>query len=141
MLSYGREGIRKYRMEGITQIEEEESVDEAWFEAKRNELTEKIRYSWLIDTGRTVTVRARFYNPEGSEPNFVKERVLLQGQWGQIIFEDEHSFIYEINVNGITEIKPWLRSFGSSCEILAPRQLRQEMIAEWKEIQSYYESV
>lgn len=141
LLSYGREGIRKYRMEGITQIEEEESVDEAWFEAKRNELTEKIRYSWLIDTGRTVTVRARFYNPEGSEPNFVKERVLLQGQWGQIIFEDEHSFIYEINVNGITEIKPWLRSFGSSCEILAPRQLRQEMIAEWKEIQSYYESV
>ncbi|MNW61335.1 hypothetical protein D3C74_393850 [compost metagenome] len=88
-----------------------------------------------------MTVRARFYNPEGSEPNFVKERVLLQGQWGQIIFEDEHSFIYEINVNGITEIKPWLRSFGSSCEILAPRQLRQEMIAEWKEIQSYYESV
>ncbi|RKN77068.1 helix-turn-helix transcriptional regulator [Paenibacillus ginsengarvi] len=141
LLSHGREGLRKYRMEGITQIEEDESVDEAWYEEKKSELAEKIRYSWLIDTGRPVTVRARFYNPEGSEPNFIKERVLLQGQWGQIVFEDEHSFIYEITVNGTTEIKPWLRSFGSSCEILEPASLRREMIAEWKEIQSYYESV
>lgn len=141
LLSYSREGIRKYRMEGITQIEEDITVDEALHEEKKTELIEKIQHSWLIDTGRPVKVRARFYNPEGSEPNFVKERVLLQGQWGKVVFEDDYSFIYEIIVNGITEIKPWLRSFGSSCEILEPLQLRQEMIAEWKEIQSYYESV
>jgi predicted DNA-binding transcriptional regulator YafY len=140
LLSHGREGIRKYRMEGITQIEEDESVDEVWYEEKKSELAEKIRYSWLIDTGRPVTVRARFYNPEGSEPNFVKERVMLQGQWGQIVYEDEHSFIYEITVNGITEIKPWLRSFGSSCEVLEPASFRRDMIDEWKEIRSYYES-
>ncbi|NJJ40547.1 helix-turn-helix transcriptional regulator [Paenibacillus apii] len=141
LLSHGREGIRKYRMEGITQIEEDESVDEAWYEEKKNELEEKLRYSWLIDTGKPVTVRVRFYNPGDSEPNFVKERVLLQGQWGQIVLEDEYSFIYEITVNGTTEIKPWLRSFGSSCEVLEPIRFRREMIAEWKEIKSYYESV
>jgi predicted DNA-binding transcriptional regulator YafY len=141
LLANGREGIRKYRLEGITQIEEDESVDVDVFENKMNELHAKIQYSWLIDTGQPVTVRARFYNPEGSAPNFVRERVLLQGQWGQIVQEDEHSFIYEILVNGTTEIKPWLRSFGSSCEILEPLQFRREMIAEWKEIQAYYESV
>lgn len=141
LLSNGREGIRKYRMEGMTQIEEDEPVAEDLFEEKANELAEKIRYSWLIDTGRPVTVRARFYNPGGSEPNFVKERVLLQGQWGRIVDEDESSFVYEITVNGTTEIKPWLRSFGSSCEILEPVPLRREMIAEWKEIRAYYESV
>lgn len=141
LLSSGREGIRKYRMEGITQIEADEAVDETRYEEKQHELAEKMRYSWLIDTGRPVTVRARFYNPESSEPNFIKERVLLQGQWGEIVAEDDHSFIYEITVNGTFEIKPWLRSFGSSCEILEPVQLRREMIAEWKEIQSYYESV
>lgn len=141
LLSHGREGIRKYRMEGITQIEEDESVDGVWFEEKITELAEKIRYSWLIDTGRPVRVRARFYNPGGSEPNFVKERVMLQGQWGQIVVEEEDAFIYEITVNGTTEIKPWLRSFGSSCEVLEPASLRREMIAEWKEIRSYYESV
>jgi predicted DNA-binding transcriptional regulator YafY len=141
LLSHGREGIRKYRMEGITQLEEDSPVDEIWYEDKKAELADKIRYSWLIDTGRPVKVRARFYNPESTEPNFIKERVQLQGQWGQIVLEDDHSFIYEITVNGTFEIKPWLRSFGSSCEVLEPAQLRREMIAEWKELQTYYESV
>ncbi|MCJ8012192.1 WYL domain-containing protein [Paenibacillus sp. KQZ6P-2] len=141
LLSYGREGIRKYRMEGITQFEEDEAVDPAWFEEKQQELQDKLRYSWLIDTGAPVTVRAKFYNPGESGPNFVKQRVLLQGQWGQIVEEDGDSFTYQITVNGTTEIKPWLRSFGSSCEVLEPVRLRREMIAEWKEIRAYYESV
>ncbi|MNJ79129.1 hypothetical protein D3C77_770500 [compost metagenome] len=55
--------------------------------------------------------------------------------------EDSESFIYEITVNGTIEIKPWLRSFGSSCEVLEPVRLRQEMIEEWKEIRAYYESI
>lgn len=65
----------------------------------------------------------------------------MQGQWGEIVEEDEHSFVYEITVNGIMEIKPWLRSFGSSCEVLEPRHLRKELIEEWKEIAAYYESI
>ncbi|TLS51833.1 WYL domain-containing protein [Paenibacillus antri] len=141
LLAYGREGIRMYRMEGITQIEEDESAAKELFEEKTRQLLESIRYSWLIDTSPPVTVRARFYKPEGPEPDFIKDRVLLQGQWGRIVEEDEASFIYEIVVNGTTEIKPWLRSFGSSCEILEPLRFRREMIAEWKEIQTYYASV
>ena len=137
-----REGIRKYRLEGITQIEEEdEPVTETFYQERLRALEEKIRYSWLIDTGSPVTVRVRFFNPDHSQPNFVRERVLLQGQWGTITEEEEESFIYEIRVNGITEIRPWLRSFGSSCEIMEPTQLRREMIAEWKEIAAYYESI
>jgi predicted DNA-binding transcriptional regulator YafY len=141
LLSHGREGIRKYRLEGMTQIEADESVQAEFFESKRRELEEKTRNSWLIDTGRTVTVRARFYNPGDGQANFIKERVLLQGQWGRIAEEDDDSFVYEIDVNGTTEIKPWLRSFGSSCEVLEPVSLRRELIAEWREIQAYYESV
>lgn len=142
LLSYhSRHGIKKYRMEGMTQIEAGETAAEAEFLKKRGELEARIRYSWLIDTGRPVTVRARFYNPEHGQHNFIKERVLLQGQWGVITDEDEHSFIYEIIVNGTFEIKPWLRSFGSSCEVLEPAFFRAEMIEEWKELLSYYESV
>jgi len=140
LLGHGREGLRKYRLEGVTQIELEDAVDAAGYEDKQAELAEKLRYSWLIDTGKPVTVRARFYHT-GLARNFVKERVLLQGQWGQIVEEDDEAFIYEIVVNGTTEIRPWLRSFGSSCEVLEPLQLRREMISEWKEIQSTYESI
>ncbi|OMF20413.1 WYL domain-containing protein [Paenibacillus sp. FSL H8-0548] len=136
-----RGGIKKYRMEGLTQISEAEAVDEEHFEDKKTELEQRIQHSWLIDTGRLATVRIRFFHPGHGIPNFVKERVLLQGQWGEIVEESDDSFIYEIQVNGTIEIKPWIRSFGSSCEVLAPLKLRQEMIAEWKEIRDCYESV
>ncbi|NEW07878.1 WYL domain-containing protein [Paenibacillus sp. SYP-B3998] len=142
LLSYNtRHGIKKYRMEGITHLEEGESADPDIFEEHLKELEQKITYSWLIDTGRPVTVQARFFNPGDLQPNFIKERVCLQGQWGQIMEETEESFIFEIVVNGTTEIKPWLRSFGSSCEVLTPHSLRNEMLTEWKEIIDYYESV
>ncbi|WP_054026587.1 helix-turn-helix transcriptional regulator [Bacillus sp. FJAT-28004] len=137
---HSRYSLKKYRLEGLTQISEEDTAPEALFESKRNELEQRIKHSWLIDTGKPVQVRVRFFHPGANIPSFVKERVLLQGQWGTILDESEESFIYEIEVNGTIEIKPWIRSFGSSCEVLAPMKLRQEMIEEWKEIKSYYES-
>lgn len=137
---HARYGIKKYRMEGLTQISEEEAAPEALFESKKDELEQRIKHSWLIDTGKPVLVRVRFFHPGPHIPSFVMERVLLQGQWGTILEESEESFIYEIEVNGTIEIKPWIRSFGSSCEVLAPMKLRQELIEEWKEIKSYYES-
>ncbi|GED66991.1 hypothetical protein BRE01_06930 [Brevibacillus reuszeri] len=136
-----RLGITKYRVEGLTQIEEKESVLEEEFARKCAALEEKIRFSWLIDTGQPVKIKVRFYHPEGNEPNFIKHRVQQQGQWGMITEENEDSFLFEIMVNGTMEIRPWLRSFGSSCEVLEPAYLRREFINEWKEIQSYYESI
>lgn len=133
------QGIMKYRVEGLTQVEESEEVPEAEFAQKLAQLEARTRLSWLVDTGAPVKVKVRFFRPDKQQPDFVKERVLLQGQWGTITEENDDWFIYEITVNGTTEIKPWLRSFGSSCEVLEPVRLRREFIAEWKEIQSYYE--
>ncbi|MEO3946280.1 WYL domain-containing protein [Gorillibacterium sp. CAU 1737] len=141
LLGFGRQGLRKYRIEGITQMEELETVSEERYRAQTEELMKRIQTSWLVDTGRPIQIRVRFFNPPTSESNFIKERVLLQGQWGQVVEESLDSFLYEITVNGTTEIRPWLRSFGSSCEVVAPPSLRREMIAEWKEIRAYYESV
>ncbi|QHW31844.1 WYL domain-containing protein [Paenibacillus rhizovicinus] len=138
---HGRQGIMKFRMEGLTQIEEGEAVAEEEFARRLAAVQEQMKYSWVTDTLRTVKVVARFYNPEGSNANFVRERVELQGQWGTIAEETDATFLYEITVNGIYEIKPWLRSFGSSCEVLEPAWLRKEFIAEWKELQGYYEPV
>lgn len=137
----GRRGFVKFRMEGITQLEEQDSVEEQYMLELKQQWTDISRYSWLVDTGNTVTVQARFFHPERGQRNFILDRVRLQGQWGKIIPETDHTFLYEIQVNGTTEIKPWLRSFGSSCEIIAPQRLRQEMIKEWKEIAEYYEPV
>ena len=137
-----RLGIVKFRLEGITRLTEAGAVSESEYAQHRERLMTRIENSWLIDTGPTVRVRARFFHPGAGIPSFVKERVQLQGQWGTIIEETGgSSFLYEIDVNDTTEIKPWLRSFGSSCEVLEPPKLRQEMIEDWKEIAASYESV
>ncbi|OWA34200.1 WYL domain-containing protein [Saccharibacillus sp. O16] len=132
--------IVKFRMEGMVDIAEEEAVPEQYFAVRQEQLEERMRYSWLIDTGETVTVRARFYRPMDGQADFIAERVRLQGQWGRITEEQPESFVYEIQVNGVTEIRPWLRGFGSSCEVLEPAELRQSFIEEWKEIGDYYDA-
>ncbi|GKU77840.1 YafY family protein [Paenibacillus sp. L3-i20] len=134
-------GLIKFRMEGLTQMEESDPASEEEFIRAKNHADEQLRNSWVTDTLRPSKVVARFYNPDRSGVNFVRERVVAQGQWGSIIEESESTFLFEITVNGIFEIKPWLRSFGSSCEVLEPAWLRQEFIKEWKEIQTYYESL
>lgn len=135
----GKGRFVKFRMEGMIDIAEDEDVPEAYFTLKKDQLDERMRRSWLIDTGETVTVRAKFYRPHG-QADFIEERVKLQGQWGEIVEENEDFFVYEIEVNGTTEIRPWLRGFGSSCEVLAPADLRQSFIDEWKEIGDYYDA-
>lgn len=136
-----RMGLMKFRMEGLTQIEEGAATREEEYTRKLGDLDAQLKNSWVIDTTPAVKVIVRFYNPNRSGANFIRERVEAQGQWGVITEESDMSFLYEIMVNGITEIKPWLRSFGSSCEVLAPRHLRQQFIAEWKELHAYYESL
>ncbi|GGI44063.1 hypothetical protein GCM10008018_05230 [Paenibacillus marchantiophytorum] len=136
-----RQGIKKFRMEGMTQLELGEAVDADFFEQKRSELEALLAHSWVIDTGRAVRVKVKFFKPNHGPADFIKGRVLLQGQWGEITEETEDWFIFEIVVNGITEIKPWIRSFGSSCEVLEPSHFRKEMMDEWKELSAYYESV
>ncbi|MFD1990182.1 helix-turn-helix transcriptional regulator [Paenibacillus nicotianae] len=133
--------IAIFRMSGIIDIVEEEQQSEEYVAKYLEKLQHKTQYSWLVDTGDTITVQARFYKADPLPTDFIRERVVLQGQWGQITDENDEWFIYEIQVNGYTEIRPWLRSFGSSCEVLAPTELRQSLIDEWKEIQAYYESV
>lgn len=135
-----RQGIMKFRLEGLTQIEEGDLVKEEEFVERISSLEEQMKYSWVTDTLHPVKVVVRFFNPDRSGANFVRERVEAQGQWGTITEESDETFLYEITVSGIFEIKPWLRSFGSSCEVLEPASLRREFIAEWKEILAYYEA-
>lgn len=132
--------IVKFRMDGIVDIAGEEVVESTLFQERCARVDSKIRYSWLVDTGDVVKVKARFFKPD-TQYDFIRERVAMQGQWGSITEEDETSFIFEIEVNGWVEIRPWLRSFGSSCEVLEPVGLRNSLIEEWKELAGYYESI
>lgn len=56
----GGKGIMKFRMEGMTQLVEGKPVPEQFHADLLAVLEEKMRYSWLVDTGRPVKVRVRF---------------------------------------------------------------------------------
>lgn len=131
--------LRKYRMDGISQLEENEVFEEATLRDAEQLVTKLIEKSWVIDTGRAIKVKLKFYFPVDTPNNFIQKRVELQGQWGTVVEEQEDGFVFEIEVNSTIEIKPWIRSFGSSCEVLEPRYFRQEFKKEWEVIQSYYE--
>ncbi|WP_025025489.1 helix-turn-helix transcriptional regulator [Caldalkalibacillus mannanilyticus] len=131
----------KYRMEGITELEENVSVEESTLCTAQEQAEKWLERSWVIDTGRGVLVRLKFFDPVDTTNPFIRQRVELQGQWGMIVEEQEDGFIFEIMVNSTIEIKPWVRSFGSSCEVLEPRYFREECKKEWEVIRSYYESI
>ncbi|WP_432774467.1 WYL domain-containing protein [Brevibacillus gelatini] len=133
--------LRKYRVEGITQLAYGQQAAPDAFMRMQARVDERIQHSWLIDTGKPVTIRLRFFHPKGTPHSFIRERVEAQGQWGVITEETRESFLYEITVNSTLEITPWIRSFGSSCEVLEPLYLREQLQMEWKELLSYYESV
>ncbi len=61
-------GLLKLRMEGLTQIEGDTQVEAAYFKEKQDLLAEKMKHSWLIDTGEPVRVIVKFYPPAGAGP-------------------------------------------------------------------------
>lgn len=137
----GNGPLRKYRVEGMTQLVTGISVTPEIFSSMQASADDRIAHSWLIDTGELVTVRLRFFQPQDTPHSFIQERVEAQGQWGIITEESRESFLYEIKVNSTMEITPWIRSFGSSVEVLEPLSLRKQFQKEWEELLAYYESV
>ncbi|PSK03132.1 WYL domain-containing protein [Brevibacillus porteri] len=137
----GNGPLRKYRVEGMTKLVTGNSVTPEIFSSLQASADERIAHSWLIDTGKLVTVRLRFFQPRNTPHSFIQERVEAQGQWGIVTEESRESFVYEINVNSTMEITPWIRSFGSSVEVLEPLFLRKQFQKEWEELLAYYESV
>lgn len=137
------EGFGHYKLEGIFDIEIEEKTDTEEVKMLVKQFEETYGKSWLLGKGELQKVRLKFYFRSTSEqaPNFIKNRVLEEKQWGEIVEEDGNTFIYEIDVNGTMEIKPWIQSFGSSVEVLEPAELRQRIKDEWQQLLEEYEDV
>ncbi|MDG5787160.1 WYL domain-containing protein [Evansella sp. AB-P1] len=137
----GSEDLMRYRIDFLLDVEEKRAVSLNQFEMLQEQCEEELDHSWLVEHRNLVKVKVRFYfDALKNNNNFIKKRVLQQGQWGVISEEDKDSFVFEIEVNGTKEIKPWIRSFGSSAEVIEPIYFREEFKKEWEVIQSYYES-
>jgi predicted DNA-binding transcriptional regulator YafY len=85
---------------------------------------ELLRRSWRVmyGDGDLVHVKLRF-------TQFVTRRV-RETRWhpSQTLSETPEGLIWEADIGDLTEIRPWVRSWGADCEALEPSELRADLI-------------
>lgn len=97
---------------------------------------ELLRNAWSIYYGEeTVEVVLRFH-PE------VAKRV-WETHWHpsqQLARDDQHPGYLRLSfhVADTTDLKPWIRTWGANCEVLAPTELRDEMMGEARRLAETY---
>lgn len=96
-------------------------------------LNEYLKNSWQITRGEEIEVKIRFFSPASK---FVQEMEWLPTQ--KIQQEDNENIIFCAKVSGLLEIKQWVLGFGKYAEVIEPKTLRNEIIAEVQETLSCY---
>lgn len=97
---------------------------------------ELLRNAWSIYYGEeTLRVILRFH------PDVAKR--VMETQWHpsqQLAADDQQAGYLQmaVDVADFTDLKPWIRTWGANCEVLAPNQLRNEMIGEARRLAMLY---
>ncbi|NYE58837.1 helix-turn-helix transcriptional regulator [Carboxydothermus ferrireducens] len=113
------------------------------FEQKKAEIPEGFQIEnffknrWGMDTGEEVKVKICFL-PEANVIDKAQRELKARGFRGLKFLEDG-SLLWEDRVAGVSDLLFWLRSFGSSVEVIEPRELRQEMVENIKRLMEFYE--
>lgn len=93
-----------------------------------------LQRAWGVMYGNDerVHVKVRF-------SSYVARRV-RETRWhaSEALMETPAGLIWEADIGDITEIRPWLRGWGSDCEVLEPDKLREEMQAEVRRMARNY---
>lgn len=95
-----------------------------------------LRSAWSIFYGEQLTRVVLRFHPD------VARRV-QETQWhsSQELSWDEDRpgyLLLSLQVADITDLKPWIRTWGAACEVLEPTQLRDELIGEARRLAHLY---
>lgn len=88
-------------------------------------LADHFSLSWGVDRGRVYDVVIRF--APVPENMLAKVNRQTAGRQRQIERRPDGGFIYRDRVQGLDELRRWLRGYGLGAELLAPAALRQKM--------------
>jgi predicted DNA-binding transcriptional regulator YafY len=83
--------------------------------------------------GQPFRVRLRF---TAKAARYVREREWHPTQ--QLREQRDGGLILTIRVNHLFEVKRWVLSYGASCEVLEPEELRQQLQEETRQMQGQY---
>lgn len=126
--------IRLFRIDRIQSM----AVTEEGFELPEGfDLDDYLEGQWGVYRGEPVRVRVRFYD-DYNVISRVRAETAHRGhaalaQVGPGVWE------YSDTVLGDAEFRVWLRSFGSSAEVLEPASMRDDLIASARRMKSIYE--
>jgi predicted DNA-binding transcriptional regulator YafY len=86
----------------------------------------------MYGEGELAHVKLRF-------STFVARRV-RETRWhlSERVTDTADGLVWEADIGDITEIRPWIRGWGSDCEVLEPATLRDEMQAEVRRMARAY---
>lgn len=96
---------------------------------------EILRNAWSIYYGETTVEVVLRFAPE------VARRVRESNWRGanvQIDTDDEDYVTYRFEINDTTDLIPWIRTWGANVEVLAPDDLRDQMIGEARAMAHLY---
>jgi len=125
-------------------------------DARRTYKLERVRQATLTDDSFSIPAdfdgvellrRAWGVMSGGDEPahvtlrfsQFVSQRV-RETIWhpSQQLTATPDGLIWEAEIGDVTEIRPWIRGWGADCEVIAPAELRQEMLREAQRLARLY---
>lgn len=95
-----------------------------------------LRNAWAIYHGETVVHVVLRFNPQVARR--VRETTWHPSQ--QIVRDPERDGFIQLHVDvaDTTDLKPWIRGWGASCEVLEPASLRQELAGETRQLARAY---
>jgi CRISPR-associated endonuclease/helicase Cas3 len=125
-------GLRTYKLERIRYAELTDTSFELLPDFDGPAL---LRRAWgvMYGDGECTHIKLRF-------SQFVNRRV-RETRWhpSETVTETSEGLFWEADIGDVTEIRPWIRTWGADCEVLEPDDLREEMMAEARRLARLYE--
>jgi predicted DNA-binding transcriptional regulator YafY len=128
-----RQAIRTFKVERLQRVE----VTDERFEVPAGfDPYQYLHNAWGINWGSGETVEVRLKFPPGRVAQRVKESEWHISQ--QIKDLPDGGCIMSIWVGATLEMKPWIRQWGTDCEVLEPPELRAEIAEEMQRAAEVY---
>lgn len=115
--------LRHFRLDRMDDVA---VTGEAFEPPAEFDLREHLAPCWGIEHGELHQVSIRFYD----ELNVLArvKRETAHRERARLVAEEGGTYLYTDEVAGLNELRVWVRSFGSSAEVLSPAALREELL-------------
>lgn len=109
----------------LSKMREVVSLSETFEQTETFDMREWLAPYWGMEFGMPISVKVRFYNRSQTLDKLRKDVAHRTSCW--LREEEEGSWLMEDRIIGENEFITWLLGFGSSAELLEPKELRAKI--------------